>query len=57
MTKNVTNNGYTRCRECSHVYESTQKSCPKCGTKNEPVMLNEGILDENYNEPVFNVLD
>jgi uncharacterized OB-fold protein len=59
MAQNATNNGYTRCSECSHVYDSTQKSCPKCGTKNVriPVELNEGILNESYSEPVFNLLD
>lgn len=56
MTENVTNNGYTRCRECSEVYECTKKSCPKCGTANNNSQLNENKSDF-ISEAVFNVID
>lgn len=54
--KNATNNGYTRCRNCSEVYESTKQSCPKCGTPTKSSQLNEDVEDV-INEAVFNLLD
>lgn len=59
---NASNNGYTRCRECSTVYESTIQSCPKCGATNNctaptRTVVHEGqYITESY-EPVFNLLD
>lgn len=59
---NASNNGYTRCNNCSTVYESTSQSCPKCGAKNTSTsptrtVVHEGkFITESY-EPVFNILD
>ena len=41
---------YTRCKECSHVYDATLIECPNCGAENT---VNEDFI----NEAVFNILD
>ena len=58
----ATNNGYTRCPECSEVYSNSLKSCPKCGKLNSNYSVNEGsslegeLLTENLGL-VFNIID
>ncbi len=58
-----TNNGYTRCPECSEVYSNSMKSCPKCGKLNSNYSVNEenslsgdNFLAENLGL-VFNIID
>nr|DAT66140.1 MAG TPA: DNA-directed RNA polymerase [Caudoviricetes sp.] len=64
MTKQATNNGYTRCSECAEVYDVSMKSCPKCGKANPAYSVSEnklsqdydGLLDESLGL-VFNIID
>ena len=41
---------YTRCPECSYVYEATLDKCPQCG---KDTIINES----NLCEAVFNLCD
>ena len=54
-----TNNGYTRCNNCSEVYEVSKHTCPRCGAKNPAYTVNENteeIISENLGM-VFNIID
>ena len=58
MTAQPSNNGYTRCSECAHVYDSLTKSCPNCGKLNPAYMVTEDNTGNSYiSEAVFNLLD
>lgn len=62
MDKQATNNGYTRCSECSEVYSSELPECPKCGKKNPSHVIDENsrihgnFIAENMGM-VFNIID
>ena len=63
MSQQPINNGYTRCSECSEVYSTSMKSCPKCGKQNPAYSVNEDklsadgtFLAENLGL-VFNIID
>ena len=49
MSKEVTVD-YTRCPECSCVYEAVLDNCPQCG---HPTVINEEVLSQQ----VFNLCD
>lgn len=57
------NNGYTRCSECSEVYSSNLRTCPKCGSINQLYSVNEGELNDDNTfitedmNLVFNIVD
>ena len=42
---------YTRCSECSCVFTSNLKKCPKCG-KEQPI-----TEESKPKEPIFNICD
>lgn len=61
MEKQASNNGYTRCSECSEVYSSDMESCPKCGKKNPSKVIDESSIQGEFIAEtmgmVFNIID
>lgn len=61
MEKQASNNGYTRCSECSEVYSSDLDKCPKCGKKNPASTLDESRIHGDFIAEhmgmVFNIID
>jgi RNA polymerase subunit RPABC4/transcription elongation factor Spt4 len=57
MSNNASANGYTRCHNCSEVYDVDKDSCPNCGTPNTTKVVNEGSMISESVEPVFNIND
>jgi rRNA maturation endonuclease Nob1 len=57
MSKNASANGYTRCNECSEVYDIDKANCPNCGAPNTSKIVNEDAMINESCEPVFNIND